>query len=617
MKKFFTLAAVVLASFSLWAAEPNFESYDWQSQAEAEAVAGDHDGIVISYAGLNAPGNVSGHWYIPNNQNLKNSDDPWKYFGIAANAQIDSVAFLYCPNGSNMTNIAWAAWGKDVTPNQYILGHGITEGTTSSKSWESAIWETIDLTGIEAYTVYMSRSIREFREIGGSSNIPNFGGGQTINILGVRVWLHETKTIVSTIETLTAVTINDYPIAPADFTKLLSAHTLILEDSAYVTAPVVKFTKHTVITYDDHTTKEKDEVIEKTSQQAQAGMWGAMVDIAGVAYSVYTIKPLSYTVTYLMLENDEDVVLGTEIVKAGASPKEYAQYEVRPLCTFDGWFDSDYIEEVDLSTQVINSDMSFYADFIKAYAESIDFEGMVINNGKSYDVQSALAAKYYDYKTIDALDSLNNAKGAARNEPYLGLKIKKKGGYLACNVYAGTTLRIKFGYVGDPVLAIAGSDTLSLTPTDNKLAELTVPFMIEKLVKLQTTSDKTVVIKQIMIDQPIATWMYPITYAEAENGKVEGWTIAFPNETVTLTVTPDEGYKAASVTAGNEAVVPVEDVYSFVMPGTPVTVSATFDVAYGIDNTKAEGKAVKVVIDGQLYIKKGDMLFNALGTMVK
>lgn len=190
MKKLFTLAAAVLASFSLWAADPDFESYDWSNEAAAEAVAGNHDGIVISYAGLGDPGNVSGHWYIPNNQNLKNSDSDWKYFGIAATSKIDSIAVLYCPNGSNKTTVAWVAWGKDVTPNQYTLAHGETTGTTGSKSWDAAVWETIDLSEVEdAYTVYLSRNIREFREIGGSSNLPNFGGGQTFNLLGIRVWL--------------------------------------------------------------------------------------------------------------------------------------------------------------------------------------------------------------------------------------------------------------------------------------------------------------------------------------------------------------------------------------------------------------------------------------------
>ena len=616
MKKIFTLAAAVLASFSLWAAEPNYGSYDWGADDFATVFA-NHDGIVLSSDASAWKGNFSGIQYVALGGGTDMSAaSPTPYFGITADAPIDSIEVFWAPNGTNNTSVAWAGWEEaSELLNQTVVAMGKTETYKASKSYEAAIWQKIDFSSYDFKAVMLARQIK--KAIIDGQQQSNLGDNQTVNILGIRVWVRETKTIVSTVETLTAVTINDYPIAPADLNTLLSAHTLILEDSSYVTAPVVKFTKHTVITYDDQSTKESDEVIEKTSQQAQASMWGAMVDIAGVAYSVYTIKPLSYTVTYKLADES---VLGTEVVAAGGHPAEYAQYETMPLASFNGWYDEDYIEEVDMTQVVVNEDMYFYADFDKAYAQSIDFEGMVINNGKSYDVKSALDANFYDYKTIDALDSLNNSKGAARNEPYLGLKIKKQGGYLACNVLPGTTLRIKFGYVGDPVLAIAGGDTLRLVPTGNKLAELTAPFAIEKLVKLQTTSDKTVVIKQIMIDDPIATWMYPITYAPAENGAVSGWTIAFPDEEVVMNITSSEGYALTSLTYnGTEMVQPAPGApISFTMPAEAVTVAASFgDIATGIDNTDAAVKAVKVVRDGKLFIEKNGMLYNAQGTIVK
>ena len=426
----------------------------------------------------------------------------------------------------------------------------------------------------------------------------------------------EGKTIVSTVETLTDAKINGVSLDVIDLNELISSQSVTLPD-AYATAPTVTFTKHVVITYDDSSTKESDVDVEVVAEALGSNQWTANITLNGAdTYSITMQRAVAYTVTYKLADES---VLGTEVVAAGGHPAEYAQYEVMPLSSFNGWYDSEYLETVDLTQVVVNSDTSFYAAFDKAYAQSIDFEGMVINNGKSYNVKSALDAKYYDYKTIDALDSLNNEKGAARNEPYLGLKIKKQGGYLACNVLPGTTIRIKFGYVGDKVLAIAGNDTMPLNPTNNKIADLEFPIMVETLVKLQTTTDKTVVIKQIMINEPIVTWMYPITYAPAENGKVEGWTIAFPDETVELTVTPNEGYMAASVTAGNEAVVPVEDVYSFVMPGQAVTVSATFEVdpTTAIENTAADAKVVKRVVNGQLFIEKNGVIYNAQGAAVK
>jgi hypothetical protein len=347
-------------------------------------------------------------------------------------------------------------------------------------------------------------------------------------------------------------------------------------------------------------------------------MWQASITLGDMAYSLFAGIAEAYTVTYKMIDGDEEIVLGTELVAVGDSPKEYAQYEVRPLYIFNGWYDEDYLEEVDMTLVVVNSDMSFYADFDKAYAKSIDFEQMVLNQGKSYDVKTALAANFYDYKDIDALDSLNNEKGAARNEPYLGLKIKKKGGYIACNVMPGTTIRIKFGYVAETVLAIAGGDTLRLAPTNNKIADQVFPIQVETLVKLQTTSDKTVVIKQIKVDEPIVTWMYPITYEAAEHGKVEGWTIAFPDEEVTITATPDEGYKINDVKVNDNSINAVEGVYKFQMPAENVTVSATFEEgATAVENTEAGAKAVKVVRDGQVRIVRDGKIFNVLGTEIK
>ena len=615
MKKFFTLAAAVLASFSLMAAEPNYGSYDWGANDFA-TVFTNHDGIVLSSDASAWKGNFSGIQYVALGGGTDMSaSSPTPYFGITADAPIDSIEVFWAPNGSNNTSVAWAGWEEaSQLLNQTVVAMGKTETYAASKSYEAAIWQKIDLSGYDFKAVMLARQIK--KAIIDGQQQSNLGDNQTVNILGIRVWVRETKTVVSTEESLTAVTINDVAISATDLASLVSNKYLFLAD-AYVTAPVVKFTKHTVITYDDASTKEKDEVIEVTSQPATT-TWGASATINGNSYYVYTSKAASRTVTYMYGEQ----VLGTEIVAANGNPAEYAQYETMPLATFGGWYkDAELTQKVEsMAAEVISADVTFYAKFSKAYAESIDFEGMVINNGKSYDVKSALDAKYYDYKTIDALDSLNNEKGAARNEPYLGLKIKKQGGYLACNVLPGTTIRIKFGYVGDKVLAIAGADTLPLNPTNNKIANLSFPIAVETSVKLQTTSDKTVVIKQIMIDEPLVTWMYPITYAAAENGEVSGWTIAYPGEEVVMNITSNEGYTLTSLTYnGTEMVQPAPGApISFTMPAEAVTVAASFgDIATGIGNADAAVKAVKVIRDGKLFIEKNGVLYNAQGVIVK
>lgn len=430
------------------------------------------------------------------------------------------------------------------------------------------------------------------------------------------------KEIVSTTEELINAKVNGVALEEGKLNDLKYGYQATL-DNSFITAPEVTFVKRVEITYDDESTKVDTVDVDVTAIESLefSGMWQASFTLGEATYSIIAGIAEAYTVTYKMIEGGDEIVLGTELVAVGEHPAEYAQYELRPLCSFNGWYDEDYLETVDMTQVVVTSDMSFYADFDKAYAQSIDFEQMVLNQGKSYDVKSALTAAFYDYKTIDALDSLNNSKGAARNEPYLGLKIKKNGGYLACNVLPGTTIRIKFGYVAADVLAIAGNDTMRLAPTNNKIADMVFPIQVETTVKLQTTSDKTVVIKQIMIDQPIATWMYPITYTAAENGAVSGWTIAFPGETVELTITPAEGFLCNRLTwNGNVLYDDVEgQAITFEMPTEAVTVEASFVTEFptAIDNTEADVKAAKVVRNGQLFIEKNGVLYNAQGAVVK
>ena len=617
MKKIFTLAAAVLVALTMNAQTTEFL---WQYDGSSVYGVGSNNGIFD--VANDANGIVK---FVTYEKKKTSADGTSAYAATVTDNDLKPAITKVCKLGNNGAHlrISPASGNFQAGDTLFICGYKDYIVSTSEDPTSTAKITTAEGGAVIIAAALATGDAKGSCAVGYVVLPENFenneiyisrANGASAGVAAIKVVRPEQKTIVSTVETLTNVKVNGTAISATDLNELVQDSYVQLNEQ-YITAPVVTFTKHTVITYDDQTTKVSDTDIEVTAELVEVNnVWEASAVVANTEYRVIMQKAASYTVTYKLAD---ETVLGTEVVAAGGHPAEYAQYEVMPLSTFNGWYDSDYLEMVDLSMEVINSDTYYYADFDKAYAQSIDFEGMVIINGKSYDVKSALTANFYDYKNIDALDSLNNSKGAARNEPYLGLKIKKQGGYLACNVVPGTTIRIKFGYVAETVLAIAGNDTMELKPTDNKIAALQFPIAVEKLVKLQTTSDKTVVIKQIMVDEPLVTWMYPITYAPAENGKVEGWTIAFPDETVELTVTPDEGYKAVSVTAGNEAVVPVEGAYSFVMPGTPVTVSATFDVATAIENTAAETKVVKRVVNGQLFIEKAGVLYNAQGAVVK
>ena len=581
MKKIFTIAAALMASFSLWAAYPtNTTTYALEDLTVDEAT------LTYSITGL------SGDAQKLNKVLYVQVEVPC----ASANGN------LYLRGTASNTGRFATIWGSNGTARDEARKVAMKNGNSDAIAFTEA-----DI--LEDGGKYYIRF----------SSADNSGSYFDYKISGFSYVLNEacvTKEIDHVDATLGGVAVNGEALSDTQMATLYGALTLNLA-AEYAEAPTVTFTVQTDTYYvGEETPSTKSENIDVVAALNPDGKWQAQQTVGEQTYTITAVKPATVTITYM----DGATVLGEEIVKVGESATKHGEYEVKPLAEFQGWYtDAELTSEADL-TAAVNADLTLYGKFVKAYAQSIDFEGMVINNGKSYDVKSALTANFYDYKTIDALDSLNNSKGAARNEAYLGLKIKKQGGYLACNVLPGTTLRIKFGYVGDPVLAIAGNDTMRLVPTDNKLAELTVPFMIEKLVKLQTTSDKTVVIKQIMIDEPIVTWMYPITYTAGENGTIEGWTIAFPDEEVKVTSTPAEGYKTVSLTYNGIALHDEAVGYvTFIMPAEAVQVAAEFatDFPTGINNTEEAVKTVKFFENGQLMIEKNGVKYNAQGARLQ
>lgn len=426
----------------------------------------------------------------------------------------------------------------------------------------------------------------------------------------------EGKAIISQVETLTGAAINGVALSDTQMATLNSALTLNLA-AEYAEAPTVTFTVQTATYYEgEETPSIKSKDIDVVAALNPDGKWQAQQTVGEKTYTITAVKPATVTITYM----DGATVLGEETVKKGETSTKHAEFETKPLATFEGWFkDAELTVPADL-TAAVNADQTLYGKFVKAYAQSLNIEQLVVTNGKGYGIKDALTANGYAYENIDALDSLNNEKGAARNEPYLGLKIKKQGGYVACNVKAGSTIRVKFGYVENAVLAIAGNDTLNLTPANKTLNVLEFPAAADTYVKLQTTSDKTVVIKQIMVDAAITNVMYKITYAAAENGEVSGWTVAYPGEEVVMNITSNEGYTLTSLTYnGTEMVQSAPGApISFTMPAEAVTVAASFgDIATGIGNADAAVKAVKVIRDGKLFIEKNGVLYNAQGVIVK
>ena len=541
MKKIFTLAAAVLASFSLWAAEPNYGSYDWGADDFA-TVFTNHDGIVLSSNASEWKGNLAGKQYVALGGGTDMSaSSPTPYFGITADAPIDSIEVFWAPNGSNNTSVAWAGWEEaSQLLNQTVVAMGKTETYAASKSYEAAIWQKIDLSGYDFKAVMLARQIK--KAIIDDQQQSNLGDNQTVNILGIRVWVRETKEIDHVDVTLGGVAVNGEALGELDMATLNSALTLNLA-AEYAEAPTVTFTVQTDTYYVGETEPNtKSEDIDVVAALNPNGKWQAQQTVGEQTYTITAVKPATATVTY----KDGETVLGEEIVKVGESATKHGEYEVKPLAEFQGWStDAELTSEADLSATV-GADMVLYGKFVKAYASSLNIEQLVLDNGKKYDIKSALLANGYDYKDINELDSLNDEK-TARNEPYLGLKIKKQGGYIACNVQAGHTIRVKFGYVAADVKAYANDQEMTLAPVENALEVLEFTAAEETFIKLETTTGSTVVIKQIMLD---------------------------------------------------------EDIQAVTLPDPLPT---------GINNAEEAVKTVKVIRNGQLFIEKNGVLYNAQG----
>lgn len=190
MKKLFTLAAAILASVSLMAVEPNYESSLWGANDFATVIA-DHDGIILSTSLTAWGGNFSGdtvrYLNMGGGTDLS-ADAPSPYFAVSSSAIIDSVEIYWAPNGTDASNLAWAAW----TDAANLLAQNVdyldqTAEFTGSKSVDGATWQMINLEGKEVKAIMVSRQIK--KAILNGQQQSNIGKNKTINIIGVRVWL--------------------------------------------------------------------------------------------------------------------------------------------------------------------------------------------------------------------------------------------------------------------------------------------------------------------------------------------------------------------------------------------------------------------------------------------
>lgn len=215
-----------------------------------------------------------------------------------------------------------------------------------------------------------------------------------------------------------------------------------------------------------------------------------------------------YTVSYY----DGTTLLDTEKVVEGATPANHANYEAKDGYTFDGWFNDAAFTSPASLTAAITADKAFYGKWTKEVvvvstpSTSVNIEQLILDNSKNYNIQGAFDAAHITYASLDALDSLNASKDA-NNEPFLGLKLKTAGAYVQVALKSGNVLRLKFGNVAADIKVNGTTVTKDLVHNVATGYEYTATEDV--YVKIETTTSGTVVLKQIMINEPIAAVNQP------------------------------------------------------------------------------------------------------------
>ena len=186
MKKIFTFCAAVLASVSMWAAEPTLAIGTTAQTSSTFLGAYTEQGITLSSSASYSSGAVQ----------LGNTPSAYDahYFEVLSSSDIiDSISFLISGNGSNKSIQAPVfAWENTATGNTADTYAILDAVTVTANSYDAAKWFTYDLTAVDVKCARIYRTTKGISSINpeytGSSTA--LGSGQTIKIYGIKVYTH-------------------------------------------------------------------------------------------------------------------------------------------------------------------------------------------------------------------------------------------------------------------------------------------------------------------------------------------------------------------------------------------------------------------------------------------
>lgn len=259
------------------------------------------------------------------------------------------------------------------------------------------------------------------------------------------------------------------------------------------------------IDYDDATPSTEPELSVNPTDVTFELTAAKTTDVANVTFKGKNLTQGTYSLT---IPNLAGLSVAPTSVTVGADGKINEQVAITYTSDADVAAGSTQIslaiDELEAAVQV-----NYSASFEKNYlSQSVNIEQWVLDNGKQTEAfKAVLDAANIEYENINELDSLNDEK-TARNEPYLGLKLKKEGARVACWLRQGDKIAVKFGALKDAVTIGVNGEYEDLPATDEGIS-IERTAVQDQYLEIITKSDKTIVIKQIMLNEDIAEVVLP------------------------------------------------------------------------------------------------------------
>lgn len=296
-----------------------------------------------------------------------------------------------------------------------------------------------------------------------------------------------------------------------------SMSTLKYAAGAEVTLPACTFTAPTGKAFDAW-------VVAKTAGGASVTVTDGKFTMPAEAVTATATWKATYTVNYY--DEDGSTPLGSEEVAVGSHPTASsisAEKDYKILT----WLLSSVATDLDDVSAAAGATVDLVASYVPAYASSINIEQWVLDNRKNNSAfRAVLDARYYKYANLNDLDSLTAEKNDGdRNYPFLGQKWKLATSEISFLLKEGSTVKVRFGNMGSSVnVKIGSADAVALTsgsyanssPGSSK--EYSYTATEDVVVKFQGTGTGTVVFKQIMIDEAIASVKLPAIVTYDANG---------------------------------------------------------------------------------------------------